>query len=1166
MDTGAAFTGGAGNDTFNATVATLGSLDVVDAGAGTDTLSVVETNSITTWGDASLSGFEKAVVTTAGSIGSIKASPVDVAARAQISALSFSNTFAAGDTITVQIGTATYTATVGSLSTSHGRDEAITAVKDVITAHLGDSVSFGGSIVTGTGANSTTITNSKLSVTSAVAGKPLPAITLTKGAYASSTASASFTSTTSTQSASSGGVTTATNRVQTGSVALKESSTVTIDTPVAATKVVFSVNGTDYTTNFASSTDATVVAAAATALINQVLGTTGAAVQTASTGIIKITAATAGTALPAMNLKVLKSDDSAAAADTWVFNTGNATATAAATSAVALAAPSGVVDYSATATGVANVSGAATTNIVASGTVVQVGTALDATVTASDSVYVSGAKGVVKVTQTAAGSTDTTIYGAVAADVSGGSATDAAGIYVTGGTSVTIIGNKYTGDVKVGAAPYAKAAVSTTGYPESNGNNSKTPTGDVSITNVTRSTDTTTGTVTGTYGTGAASVYTNGATTVTVKGAGTTTITDANTLALKADSGATAVSGTSKLATVNLAGLSNNATIKSDAISTVSVSDTLSARTVTVSNSGTTGANSGAINLQVSNVGTGDGTRLTLDNATATSVNVSSAAASAYATVGTTATNSGSKSWITLTTPKATTITMTNDKSVDLGDLSANGLAKLATVSGSGATGAIAATVGATSEQGLSFTSGSGNDTVTIKSGASLSANAVTAATTKISLGAGNDKLLNGSTSTHTVVGATFDGGEGDDTLAASLLTVGNGTQFTNFEVLGLDLTSTSMDTTLMSGATSLSLLAQGGTYTNVKASQGLTVGADLSVATTTLSFGSAVTASTAQADAYTVTMNYADTTTAASSSANVVDAGVLVLTGIEDINIVSSGSGNISNAINLVDTSAHKVVVTGSIDLDLDFGTTDGAEGGTTNVLGKASTVGASDGLGVSLIDASGFTGKLNVDTTDVILAASTSTLTVKGGSGNDTITLAGKSSVDAGAGNDTITPAARGVSSTLTGGAGNDTFDLSSTGVAASGDSATASTATVYMTTITDFSAGDVLKLGATTIESGVMVNGNAAVVSAVSLFAALDAALKATTSTTGITADVGDDVAVWFNYGGDTYIAREVAVSGTSADGLSDADIVVKLTGIHTLTAAAVSAAATGLFGEA
>ena len=43
VDTGAAFTGGAGNDTFNATVATLGALDVVDAGTGTDTLSVVET-------------------------------------------------------------------------------------------------------------------------------------------------------------------------------------------------------------------------------------------------------------------------------------------------------------------------------------------------------------------------------------------------------------------------------------------------------------------------------------------------------------------------------------------------------------------------------------------------------------------------------------------------------------------------------------------------------------------------------------------------------------------------------------------------------------------------------------------------------------------------------------------------------------------------------------------------------------------------------------------------------------------------------------------------------------------------------------------------------------------------------------------------------------------
>jgi hypothetical protein len=92
--------------------------------------------------------------------------------------------------------------------------------------------------------------------------------------------------------------------------------------------------------------------------------------------------------------------------------------------------------------------------------------------------------------------------------------------------------------------------------------------------------------------------------------------------------------------------------------------------------------------------------------------------------------------------------------------------------------------------------------------------------------------------------------------------------------------------------------------------------------------------------------------------------------------------------------------------------------------------------------------------------------------------------------------------------------------------------------------------------------MVNGTAAVASATSLHGAIDAALEATTSITGITANVGTDVSVWFTYGGNTYIAVEKG----SADGYTNGDVVVKLTGIHTLTAAAAPTVATGLFGEA
>lgn len=1118
VDTGAAFTGGAGNDTFNATVATLGALDVVDAGAGTDTLNVSETNTITTWGGASLTGFETAKVSTTGDIGSIKVTagaPVATAV-AQVATVTV-GVASTSQKYDVTIGGVKYTSAAVSAATTAA---AATAIRDVLTAHLGDSVTLGTtSSESGAGTTADPYIRT-FTITSKIAGTPLTSL-----AYAIS-------STTSTATGTVSSAATTANVISTAMTAVKETQVITLSTnPTAGDVVTVSVGGADYTVASSGATVDTLTADIAS-LLNSVIGA-GSAVAAASGGRLTVTALTAGTPLPMLNVV-----SAGSTTDALTAGVSNKAAVAAAASAVALAAPTGVTSYTATATGVANVSGAATTDITVSGTAVQTSVGNNVTVTASDSVFVSGAKGAVVVT---GGTSSTTLVGAVASDT-GGTAADAAGIYVTGGTTVTITGTKDSGAVKVGAAPYAKAAVSSTGYPESNGNSSKTPTGDVSITNVSKTTSTTTGAVTGTYSTGTASVYTNGATTVTVKGAGTTIVTDANTQTLSSASGVTAVAGTSKLATVNLAGLSGNATIKSDAISTISVSDTLSARTVTVSNSGTTGVNAGAINLQVSNVGTGSSARLTLDDSTATSVNVSSAAASAYNLVGTTAINSGSKSWVTLTTPKATTITMTNDKSVDLGDLSAAGLAKLATVSGGSATGAIAATVGATSEQGLSFTSGSGNDSVTIASGASLSANATTAAITAISLGAGNDKLLNGSTSTHTVVGATFNGGDGDDTLAASLLTVGNGAQFTSFEVLGLDLTSGSMDATLMSGATSLSLLAQGGTYTNVKASQGLTIAADVTAGTNTLTFASTVTATTALTDAYTVTMGFADTATAATASANVVDGGELIIAGIETVNLVSGGSGNISNAINLTATGATKLVVTGAIDLDLDFGATDSDDNTTSLYFGTTSST-STDGLGVTEIDASAMTGKLNINTTDVALSTSLA-LIVKTGSGNDTITLATKSTVDAGAGDDTITTVA-GQSSTLTGGAGKDNFIVTAT--------VAASTSAPKITTIKDFTSGDTITMGDVNVVNLKAV-GVANVASAVDLVDAITKALGG--GSTGITA-IANNAAVYFNYGADTYIV----VNDTNA-GFGTSDIIVKLTGLVDLT----YGGSTGLIGVA
>jgi len=275
-----------------------------------------------------------------------------------------------------------------------------------------------------------------------------------------------------------------------------------------------------------------------------------------------------------------------------------------------------------------------------------------------------------------------------------------------------------------------------------------------------------------------------------------------------------------------------------------------------------------------------------------------------------------------------------------------------------------------------------------------------------------------------------------------------------------------------------------------------------------------------------------------------------------------------------------------------VDFTVTDAADGIYQNkTLDNSSTVAtASQTAGLKTIDASATTGGVNIwagvnDALEGSFVQKYDGLTISGGSGSDFIRNSAKlgvttggagndwlivdgasGSADGGAGDDMlITNLAK--IATLTGGAGKDTFDVTlatqgATTNLASTDAAVASTADLLVTTITDFAAGDTLKVGATSLTSAVMINGTAAVASATSLFGAIDAALKATTSTTGITANVGTDVSVWFAYGGNTYIAVEKG----STDGFSDGDVVVKLTGIHTLTAAAAPTVATGLFGEA
>ena len=257
------------------------------------------------------------------------------------------------------------------------------------------------------------------------------------------------------------------------------------------------------------------------------------------------------------------------------------------------------------------------------------------------------------------------------------------------------------------------------------------------------------------------------------------------------------------------------------------------------------------------------------------------------------------------------------------------------------------------------------------------------------------------------------------------------------------------------------------------------------------------------------------------------------MINGIETVNVISSGSGYIKNALNLTDTSARVLVITGDKDLNIDFGATDSDDNTTTHYFGTTGQ--STDSNGVTSIDASALTGKLDLDTTDVALAYN-GVLSVSGGSNDDTIVLAAhRASVNGGAGDDTITTAA-GVSQTLTGGAGKDTFIVGAT-VYSTGP---------YMATITDLQVGDKLTLASKGTETFTTTKVN--VGSATSLASAFGIAASSTNGSS-------NGAIKWFQYGGNTYVV-EVMTNNASVTDLAGTDLAVKLTGLIDLSTATLN----------
>ena len=369
--------------------------------------------------------------------------------------------------------------------------------------------------------------------------------------------------------------------------------------------------------------------------------------------------------------------------------------------------------------------------------------------------------------------------------------------------------------------------------------------------------------------------------------------------------------------------------------------------------------------------------------------------------------------------------------------------------------------------------------------------------------------------------------------MAAALINASNAAQFKNFENIDLSaLTSTTLDVELMTGSTIKGLTLQGGAggqiVSNVAAGVGLTVTGSNSGSSTIGVKG----ASTGTADSFTTTFADAAASTATAAAPTPISAGTVVTNGVESLNIVSGGTGYVSNSLTVTDSTLQTVTITGDKALSLAFSGTNGtANTGSTDAVN-----------GVKSIDGSAATGALTINTANVTNIAYAG-LTVKGGAGKDVITLAvgQKVTVDAGAGDDTITSAAAG--GTFTGGAGNDKFDVSL--AVATG----ATEATAIYAKITDLAAGDTIAFAsAGTAFSGTKTALDATVTN-------LDLALAAASSNTTI------GQITWFQYGGNTYIVENadgstgVDTTATGAGGV--ADIVVKLTGTVDLSGATYNA---------
>jgi hypothetical protein len=744
---------------------------------------------------------------------------------------------------------------------------------------------------------------------------------------------------------------------------------------------------------------------------------------------------------------------------------------------------------------------------------------------AGNAVTIVGGKNIV--TNSADAVTISKVSGTVAVTTT----TTSAAITVNGGTDVSVVSKANSGAINVGTNAISYAVDATTGK-QTISNIADYATGKVTINN-----STTAGTVT-TYGTGVVNAYTLGGTSVSVTGGGITDIADINSVPLIPSTGAAAVVGTSKLATVVLTGVSGATTIQSDALVNLAM---------TKVSAGVTAIVTGAHALTIASVANAS----TVTDATATGIAVVTSGTVAdmltlNATKATAVTVGGSGTKFTLgslaavgttagpaSAPAAAiSLTVTGAVVANLGDLSLN--AKLTGVDASANTGGVTVTnMGTTA----SFTGGTGADTVSL------------GATTKaIALGDGNDTVI----LTGGVLAATgsIDGGAGFDTLVGSSVNMqAQLGDASTAKIVGFDMikvsdalaAGASFDMSALAGTVAFAAgngVAAGGTATI----NNLGAGASVQVLGSAANNGilALVMKTDTAADVLNVTVSHDFTDT----NAGFVNAFATNLSAakVETLNITSTANpsaaaadapDSVNNSLSIADAALV-----------------------TLNLSGNQAVTFASTALQTKLamIDASADTAGATINA-----LASTAGLTIKG-SATAANTLTGSGFVDTiigGAKADVITGGLGG--DTLTGNGGNDTF------VIANSDSIiTAGKAD----TITDFVANTYGGAGTTSVATSAATSGNAAkwTGDVIQLTHGMNVGTGVAVSsaiTVGVYTNASDATTFLATQSGTEGAAAQTvhaALNSTTGDLYVDingdgvADLYLHLTGVNTLTAAA------------